>query len=754
MSSKSKKRDKKKKKPAQPPRKIYPEKAEAQYREAAVAYQRGDMAQAEGFVKKALALDPGNPGSLNLKALFHCARGEISQGLNVIKRALAIKPSSHFYHNTRGNLLVAREDWDEALQAYRAALRFEPGFVDAQANLGYCLLRAGRLGQSKTALEKALAANRDHFDALSHYGRYHMTLGDYDAAGKYYERAHAVAPNHAMAHGNLGLIEALKGRLSEALVHYQKSLSLEPRAEVHNNTGNCLKELKRYDEAAAQFRLAVTLDPSYVKARANLGDLLQDQGDWQAARAEYQAAFEQSGAAWYLFKAVTVLPVIAADAAEIESAHAAMRAGLSQLETMDLNFPEPLGNLNRTLFFLAYGGAPVRDLQCQAARVLRRACPALSYRAEHVAAPTPRQDGRIAVGFISRYLRNHTIGRLYRHLISGLPRDRFHVTLFVHEQSHDDLVQGLAAEVDQTLSFPSHLARARDVVAGARCDLLFYLDIGMDIGTYLLAFMRLAPIQLATIGHPVTSGIETIDYFVSSRGMEPENAAEHYSEELLLTEVPAMVIEPPRFQTKTRADFGLDPAGRYFVCPQSLFKFHPDYDPILRDLLAADEKAELLLIEGAFPRWRTLLMQRWARTLGDLTARIRWLPRMSQSDFVSLIQLADVMLDPHHFGGGMTSYEALSVGTPVVTRPGSMMCGRVTDAMYRRIGLTGLTVADDAAYVARATTLAADPGAREAVVAEMTRLKDAAFMDGEAVAQVAELLRSVYERGPRPRELW
>lgn len=754
MAAKNKKRDKKKKGPSQPPRKLQPEKAEAMYGEAATAFQRGDFAGAESATKKALTYDPGHPGALHLTAIFHHRRGETEAGLKLVKRALAAKPNSHFYHNTRGNLMVQAERWDEAEAAYEQALGFAPDFADGHANLGFVLLRTGRLDACKTRLEKALGYQREHVDALNHYGRYHCEIGDHEGARKVFERALQVAPNNALVHNNLGLTAVALGQPKQAETYYQRALALQPMAEIHNNYGICLRDLKRWDDAVAQFQQSLSIDPSYVRAHANLGDLLQDQGDWRAARAAYQSAYDQSGSGAYLFKLATVLPVIAADTAEIEQAHAATAQALTAMAGMDLRIDNPQENLNRTLFFLAYGGRPVRDLQTQAAQVLRRCCPALSFRAEHVPQAPTRADGRIAVGFISRFLRNHTIGRLYQHLICNLPRDRFHVTAFVPDQSDDHIIAALRAACDACIAIPAHLNRARDLVAASRCDVLFYLDIGMDITTYLLAFMRLAPIQMATIGHPVTSGIETIDYFLSSRGMEPDNAAAFYSEELLLSEVPAMTVAAPAYQPKSRADFGLAPERRYYVCPQSLFKFHPDFDGVLHALLTADPEAELLLIEGSYPSWRSLLAARFERVLGPLAARVRWLPRLSQEDFVSLIQVADVMLDPHHFGGGMTSYEALAVGTPVVTRPGAMMCGRVTDALYRRIGLEGLTVSDDAAYVATATALAQDPAARARIVAEMTRRKDAAFLDEGAVTETAALLAEVVARGPRPREAW
>jgi protein O-GlcNAc transferase len=76
---------------------------------------------------------------------------------------------------------------------------------------------------------------------------------------------------------------------------------------------------------------------------------------------------------------------------------------------------------------------------------------------------------------------------------------------------------------------------------------------------------------------------------------------------------------------------------------------------IERGILRRDLQGELILIEGRSANWTRLLKERFARVMPDVAARIRWIPALSNQDFLQLLALADVVLDPMHFGGGNTS---------------------------------------------------------------------------------------------------
>jgi predicted O-linked N-acetylglucosamine transferase (SPINDLY family) len=273
----------------------------------------------------------------------------------------------------------------------------------------------------------------------------------------------------------------------------------------------------------------------------------------------------------------------------------------------------------------------------------------------------------------------------------------------------------------------------------------------MDSLTQTLAYSRMAPIQCVTWGHPDTTGSPAMDYFVSSQLAEPDEADGHYSERLVrLPNLGVYYIRPALSgPARTREFFGLDPARHVYLCPQTLFKFHPDFDPVLRGILEADPQGDLVVMAGRVPNWTHRLRQRWARTLGESAARVRFVAAQPNADFLQLLAQADVVLDPFPFGGGNTTYEALAVGVPVVTWPGRFLRGRLALAMYRQLGWQDCVVNSAPAYIALAVRLAIDASFRDACCAQIRAMSPVLFEDGRGVTAWEDFLRAAVDQ-PQP----
>jgi predicted O-linked N-acetylglucosamine transferase (SPINDLY family) len=210
-----------------------------------------------------------------------------------------------------------------------------------------------------------------------------------------------------------------------------------------------------------------------------------------------------------------------------------------------------------------------------------------------------------------------------------------------------------------------------------------------------------------------------MDYFISADHYELPDSEAHYSEKLFRMKDVAscayyykpVVPEP----LKPRSHFGLDDDEHLYICPQVLFKFHPDFDEILGQILRADPKGRLILIEGRHPHWKELLQERFQRNIPDVTGRIQFLPAQNNQDFVNLIAVSDVMLDTIHFCGQNTTHEAMAVGTPVVTWPGAFHRARHTLGFYQRMGVMDCVARSGEEYARIAVRLGTDPGFREQV---------------------------------------
>ena len=180
--------------------------------------------------------------------------------------------------------------------------------------------------------------------------------------------------------------------------------------------------------------------------------------------------------------------------------------------------------------------------------------------------------------------------------------------------------------------------------------------------------------QCSTWGHPVTSGIETVDYFISSESLEVPEADEHYTEKLV--RLPHMLChyERPKLTEKrtTRAAMNLPADAHLYGCLQTLFKFHPDFDALIGEILRRDPRGLLTLCAGTCGKWVDHLRQRLTRTIPDVVDRLRLLPTVPRDEYLQLVAMHDVLLDPPHFGGGNTSYEGFACGVPIVTWPSKL----------------------------------------------------------------------------------
>jgi protein O-GlcNAc transferase len=357
-------------------------------------------------------------------------------------------------------------------------------------------------------------------------------------------------------------------------------------------------------------------------------------------------------------------------------------------------------------------------------------------------------DGRIRVGLISKYFREHTIGRLSRGLVDKLPRQDFHVTVLCIAPATDLLGEFFRSRADAYITIPERidaLPDTRQMIADLNLDVIYFTDLGMEPVTYTLAMSRLAPVQCVTWGHPVTAGIPTVDYFISAEGLEPEESQDQYTEQLVKLKDLAVSYPRPMLNAPPlgRARLGLPIDAHIYGCPQSLYKMHPEFDAVLAGILQADPRGVLIFLAGQYKDWDNWFLQRLSRSVGNAVNRIRFAPRQDNQGFLQLNAACDVLLDPLHFGGGNTTYEALSLGVPVVTLPSQMLRGRIAYKMYLTMGVTDCVAKDAADYVQLAVRLGTDRGFRQTVHEKIMAANGALFENDAGVHQLAEFWKSV-----------
>ena len=684
-------------------------------------HQAGRLQEAEALYRQILQAQSDHPDALHLLGVTAHQAGKHEIAVEHITRAIAINPAAAEYHNNIGEVYRALARLSEAEASFQQALAQNPAFAEALNNLGAVLQAQGKLEEAAAHYRQALALKPGYAQAHNNLGSAVLAQGKVEEAAAYFRQALALSPSYAGAHNNLGIVLQQEGLTSEAIAEYRQAFLLDRTlAEAHANLGTVLQEQGKTQEAIDAYRQAIAVNPTYAFAYSMLGYALKKQSKPdEAAQAYRQALALQSGDGTRI-KLATILPIIIGSKRELAVVRRNFEKNISALLKEKLTLNDPAREVGQTNFHLAYHGLNDRALQVKIAQLYERACPSLLYVAPHCqSSARPERTGKVKVGFISRYFRNHSIGKLARGLFANLSREKFEVyAVLVRPVGRDDTAAFIQQHADRVLILPNHLQAARELIAAEEMDVLVYQDIGMEPLTYFLAFSRLAPVQCVHFGHPVTTGISNLDYFISSERFEPENGADHYSERLVTMKSLGAYYYKPDVPDllKPRSHFGLAEADHIYLCPQAPDKFHPDFDEMLAGILRADPRARLVLIGSKGEYVTSLLRHRLERTMSRDMERVAVLPSQNGQDFINLIAVSDVMLDTVHFGGGFTTnLEAFAVGTPVVTLPGEFQRGRHALGFYQEMGLLDCVADSPAHYIARAVRLGTDTAFRESI---------------------------------------
>ena len=385
------------------------------------------------------------------------------------------------------------------------------------------------------------------------------------------------------------------------------------------------------------------------------------------------------------------------------------RSGLTEIVQATLalspqgNNDERLALVRHTAFHLAYHGR--NDLELQSMRgdwlaeLMQPLTPARAAR-------TTDRGQKIRVAFASKHVRECTVGQYFKHFFTDLVvagDERIEVFIYACGKcdAFTDEVQSRVARLrhfdDDKHALPT-MARA---IAEDAPDVVIYPEIGMEPVIEKLAAMRLAPLQCVLWGHPVTSGLPTMDVFFSAAALEPGEAQMHYRERLhLLPGLGTSYPQPPAPSVLSRKQLGLPDFVPLAVCAQSPFKWSPRFTKAVAEILVRSPEARLVVFDSPVGNrshaFDTYLEHFFAPAGVDAKVRVIRLPNLSRADFLAVLASCDIALDSFDFSGGNTSLDALSVGLPVVTLPGRFMRGRQTLAM-----LSALPAATVEALIAR-----------------------------------------------------
>ena len=329
------------------------------------------------------------------------------------------------------------------------------------------------------------------------------------------------------------------------------------------------------------------------------------------------------------------------------------------------------------------------------------------------------------------------------------------MTVFIQnpeDELKDEVYIRIVSSADEVVELPNDLDVARQLIMARELDLLVYGDVGMDSMGYFLPFSRLAKRTALFWGHALSSGIANydgvdstglnpelvggVDYFVTSKMFEGDlphsfrTPQARYSETLYMMDGLTTYFMPP-LPPREGADltyFGLPLDKNIYLCPQTLYKLHPDFDKLIVEILRRDTDAVIVFPVAIKVEWTEALMDRMLKGVGEFRKRVLFVRRMDFDEFVALAKLANVVLDPFPVGGGRSSLEIFSTGTPIVMPYHRTNILQLTYGMYKTMGIEDLVCYTDSEYIDKAVAVATDRG-KSMQVEKRQSMKAGTFLD-------------------------
>ena len=503
-------------------------------------------------------------------------------------------------------------------------------------------------------------------------------------------------------------------RLDEAKGTFEEAIRLNPEfAEAHNNLGLTLMDLGKYKYAEASYEKAIKINPKFAEGYNNLGLFFHS----RSIAPKHLDCF---------MNAISVNPN--------EISYRWNYANLQLLKVYERdedcknaleNFDNELTKINNFItsenldqafkvigtcfpYYLAYSENNNKYLLEKHGEICCRVMK--NWQEKNLPSIINsnienKKKKKIKIGIISSHIRYHSVwNHFLKGIINNLNTDKFDLHIFSLDDKSDDETNIIKNRVKYFVSNLKNLNEWASKIKDSEIDVAIYPEIGMDKLTIQLASMRLAPIQLCSFGHPETSGLRTIDYYISSELLETPESDSFYSEKLIQLPGLGYYFEPPTLETVeiNLTEIGIDPNLPVILCLGAPNKFSPLYDWVYIEIIKRIKGCQIILIndrEGNSEILKMRLKNKLKHAELNFEEHVIFVPELTREGYSALMYNANLLLDPIGFSGANTTLQAIGCGLPVVTRQGRFQRTKHASAILRTLKIEELITNTEHEYI-------------------------------------------------------
>lgn len=701
------------------------EDADSHYLLASVLATSGPREAEVPHLQKAIELRPDFELARAQLVIALFNSGAIAEATKLCEESISVLPESAELHLYRSGLHERAENKLAAIASCERALAINPALLAAQQRLSRLLFDTERFEQAETSYRSEIKLTPEHFGPYHQLGVVLSRMKRYPEAIEQFKRAISLNPHSGASYFSLGETYAQSDResgecLALAQTNFEKAVEVEPQISAYHCTlGFSHWRSAQRDRAMASFDRAIELDSDNARARWARVML------WAPAFSSKEAADTP-------------------DRRGFESELSLFEDWWVKSETDGALF---VGDLKP--FFLSYQEEDNVALLKQYGRVCAMA---MKRWLDRQKSPTFKRPigKRIRVGIVSADIRLHSVWMaLIRGWFRSFDLERFELVVFSLADQVDPETSWARSKSDIFVGGPKTVAQWVATMREQNCEILLYPAIGLDPMSLKLAAMRLAPIQINSWGHPETSGLPTLDYYLSAECFEPADSQAHYSEKLVL--LPGLGNRAMPLQLTSSdpgfAALNIDLERPILVCAGTPFKYQPEHDHVFAEIARRAPNAQFIFFRPSEAALASLLEARIAKAFevtglnaSDHVRFIRWL---NFHEFHCLLRKATVLLDTIGFSGYNTAVQAIECGLPVVTREGRFLRGRLASGILRRMELQELTALTKSEYVDLAVKLATDRNYQAQIRLEIEERRAILLDDTSAMGPFQDFLAAV-----------
>ncbi len=678
--------------------KKFKKQAEALISAANTAYGQGRPAEAEALCRRILNELPEHFGALHLLGLCAFAGQHFEAAKQAFKQAATVDPRSADAFCNLGAVHFALGQYEDARTCQEKAIALKPNFPMALANLGNALLHLNCVEQAIEVYDRAIKLKPDYVDALCNRGLAELAVQQFDRARQSFERSLLFQPRHVEALVGKGLVNIELKNYDAAKSALEAALALRPgSAKILANRGRANLELLRLEQAAADFDAALDISPRLEVALQGKAQVSLSMGNTAQAMLACTTLIEENPRSAI---GMALLSACFANQGEIASAIELLDASVA--------IAPDAGLIGRKIFFLDFLADADFAVQ-QAAR--KQWWDAIGTRLpQRTLAPRSLDpERRIVIGYVSAEFWYHSAAFALLPILRHHDRAKFEIVCYACSSTQDEVTaqfkQLADIWVDAWQLSDDELA---DRIQADKVDILIDVS-GHTTGNRLPVFARKpAPIQVTAFGHASGTGLQTMDYVLADPVFIPESARHLLAEKVY--DLPCLNTLDPILDVPPSALPMLRNGHVTFGVFNRINKISDDairvWSKLMREVTGSRIILKHTLLDDPLVRER-LLARFVAQGIGE--ANITCLGMTPRHEHLRAFAEVDISLDPFPQNGGISTWESLYAGVPVVTKLGNASSSRAGASIVAAVGLDDWVGEDDDGYTAIACKFATQP---------------------------------------------